>query len=116
MQDYGNFVPGALNQSLDASLAALGRKLDLFPMDNHYDSGVDGILRGTHVLSETYAYLTNLQIQYNITRLTYLMKEQARGTPRPIQVIILIKNKIRKSVLTLSSRAGVQRARVVVPA
>lgn len=81
MQDYGNFVPAALNDSLDTSLSALGKKLDLFPWDNHYDPGIHNVLSGTHALIETFAYLTNLQIQYKIIDRTYLMTEQVSGAP-----------------------------------
>ena len=75
MQDYGNFVPAALKESSDQSLAALGNKLDLFPFEVEYDPFFKAS-RHDHVLIETYSYLKNLQKQYNATRYTYLMKEQ----------------------------------------
>ncbi|KAK8382277.1 hypothetical protein O3P69_015305 [Scylla paramamosain] len=76
MQDYGNFVPAALKESSDQSLAALGNKLDLFTYELEYDPGFRGIRNREQVLIETYSYLSNLQMQYNATRYSYLMKEQ----------------------------------------
>ncbi|MPC42631.1 hypothetical protein E2C01_036256 [Portunus trituberculatus] len=76
MQDYGNFVPAALKESSDQSLAALGNKLDLFTYELEYDPGFRGIRNHEQVLIETYSYLSNLQMQYNATRYSYLMKEQ----------------------------------------
>ncbi|XP_063588933.1 glutamate receptor ionotropic, kainate glr-3-like [Penaeus indicus] len=76
MQDYGEFVPEELKRSSDESLYTIGHKLDLFPYDQDYDPGIEGVMRRTHVLIESYSYLMNVQIRFNVTKDTYLMKEQ----------------------------------------
>ncbi|XP_042224677.1 glutamate receptor ionotropic, delta-1-like isoform X2 [Homarus americanus] len=76
MQDYGSFLPEALKESSDPHLYTLGHKLDLYPYEEAYDPAIYGVLNRTHALTETYSYLMNLQIQYNVTQDTYLMKEQ----------------------------------------
>ncbi|XP_027220187.2 glutamate receptor ionotropic, kainate glr-3 [Penaeus vannamei] len=76
MQDYGEFVPEELKRSSDESLYTIGHKLDLFEYDLDYDPGIEGVMRRSHVLIESYSYLMNVQIRYGVVKDTYLMKEQ----------------------------------------
>ena len=63
MLDYGEFVPEALKVSQDSNLLALGLKLDLFDaLDDAmgadmYAEIMTAVLKGSHALVETNAYL-----------------------------------------------------------
>ncbi|XP_071521428.1 glutamate receptor ionotropic, NMDA 3B-like [Panulirus ornatus] len=76
MMDYGNFLPEALKQSSDPDLLTMGHKMDLIPYIDDYFAGISAVMNRTHALTETFSYLSNVQIQYNVTHDTYLMKEQ----------------------------------------
>ncbi|XP_076031104.1 ionotropic receptor 21a-like [Oratosquilla oratoria] len=76
MQDYGNFVPRALLASNDESLKTLGEKLDLFGYGVGYVPGGRMVLAGTHALIETKSYLFNQQIILNLSKTSYIMKDE----------------------------------------
>ncbi|XP_037790683.1 uncharacterized protein LOC119586052 [Penaeus monodon] len=76
MQDYGEFVPEELKRSSDEPLYTIGHKLDLFAYELEYDPGIEAVMKRTHVLIESYSYLMNVQIRYNVTKDTYLIPSQ----------------------------------------
>ncbi|XP_050715768.1 glutamate receptor ionotropic, delta-2-like [Eriocheir sinensis] len=77
MQDYGSFVPDALNTSQDPSLQQLGANLDLFPyVYLNYEVGFSWVTDRTHSLIETRSYLAYLVGLHNISSVTYVMKEE----------------------------------------
>jgi len=77
MQDYGEFVPIALKASKDDALRTIGNKLDLFPYGNHFDAGIEMVVKnGTHMLVDTYSYLMGIRKEYGVLEQTYMPKEQ----------------------------------------
>ncbi|KAK3866657.1 hypothetical protein Pcinc_027827 [Petrolisthes cinctipes] len=79
MADYGSFVPDALRNSQNPTLAVLGENLfldsDMTPEDP-YKALIEGVLNGTHALLVSRDYLRFTQSKKNITRSTYLMEEK----------------------------------------
>ena len=82
MQDYGNFLPIALLKSTDKSLHQLGERLDLFTLTDtsYFTIGFNLTMQNTHVLVETYNYLTNLLSQSADRNSMYIMKEQVSAS------------------------------------
>lgn len=79
MADYGSFVPDALRNSSNPTLALLGEKLfldsDMTPWDP-YKGLIERVLRGTHALLVVRDYLRFTQSKKEITRSTYIMEEE----------------------------------------
>lgn len=77
MQDYGNFLPGALKVSKDDSLRHLGNSMDMFPMetDSYKIHAFPKVLSDTHALVDTYSYLFLVVYKANMHMSTYFMRE-----------------------------------------
>ncbi|XP_064095656.1 glutamate receptor ionotropic, delta-2-like [Macrobrachium nipponense] len=81
MVDYGEFVPEALATSTDATLSALGAKMDLVPIVEPLPyMGEEGcialVLAGTHAHTETYAYMEIMYSNLGHGADVYSLKKQ----------------------------------------
>ncbi|XP_070001310.1 glutamate receptor ionotropic, kainate glr-3 [Penaeus vannamei] len=80
MLDYGEFVPEALATSSDATLFALGSKLDLSPVVETQYYGEEGcvemVLDGDHAHVETYSFVKLLYSEMGHGDEVYFVKEQ----------------------------------------
>ena len=76
MQDYGEFVSPALRASSDETLSTIGHKMDMYPTETMYQPEMEAVMNQTHALVETYSYLINLRIQFNVWKRTYMLKDQ----------------------------------------
>jgi hypothetical protein len=87
MKDYGNFVPEALRNSPDQSLAKIGARLELFS-NNEESVMVRGkVAGGTHALINGQSYNYYVRDYYNIAPYTYFMQEVVRFLTRAFTVI-----------------------------
>lgn len=80
MLDYGEFVPEALATSSDATLFALGAKLDMTPVVEIQYYGEEGcvemVLDGNHAHVETYSFVKLLYSEMGHGDEVYFVKEQ----------------------------------------
>lgn len=81
MVDYGEFVPEALATSTDPTLANLGAKMDMVPIDySRLYEGEEGcvelVVAATHAHTETYSYLRLLYRDLGHGRYVYTLREQ----------------------------------------
>ncbi|XP_047740379.1 uncharacterized protein LOC125179148 [Hyalella azteca] len=75
MKDYGNFVPDALRNSQDQSLAKIGARLELFSHNEESVMVRGKVAGGTHALINGQSYNYYVRDYYNITPYTYFMQE-----------------------------------------
>lgn len=81
MLDYGEFVPDALLESPDASLATMGAKMELVPQDidkefTNAEACVDRVVSGTHAHIETFSYIQLLYRELGFDSKVYHMTPQ----------------------------------------
>ncbi|XP_068234024.1 ionotropic receptor 21a-like [Palaemon carinicauda] len=85
MLNYGEFVIEALATSSHPTLSALGKKLDLSPINENLPNiGQEGcvelVLKGTHSHLETYSYINILYSRLGHNNRVYSLKEQLYPT------------------------------------
>ncbi|KAK4323264.1 hypothetical protein Pmani_006045 [Petrolisthes manimaculis] len=81
MVDYGEFVPEALATSTDPTLASLGAKMDMVPIDYSLlyegeEGCVELVVAATHAHTETYSYLRLLYRDLGHGGYVYTLREQ----------------------------------------